>query len=138
MSASAIASKHWQRIISRWPIDKVRPENVSFQKLMQQRLKQFQDPPKATDSIKTKIDEAQALQMTSKPVEASEIKQINAVYALLENRFARESPLASRLRHPASDPTYYDNILAEAEQAPNRGMWDNISNKLKGMIRFKP
>lgn len=64
------------------------------------------------------------------------MKQVNAVYALLENRFARESPLASRLRHPASDPSYYDNIIAETEQAPNRGMWDKVTNKLKGMIRF--
>ena len=55
---------------------------------------------------------------------------------LLENRFAKDAPLAPAVRRPASDPEYYDRLLRELAEAPNRGWFSNLVKRVKGSVRM--
>lgn len=37
---------------------------------------------------------------------------------------------------PASNPAYYDNLLEELQEAPNRSWFGRLVKRWKGMIRF--
>jgi len=104
---------------------------------MRKRLEKYENPAKAAESAKIKGNEAnvQAIDLTWN--EAKEMKQVNALYALLENRFAKDAPLPERLRFPASQPTHYDSIIAESDRAPSRGFFTKVTDKVKGMIRLR-
>lgn len=80
-SAQTIA-KHYSRILSQWPKDLVRPE-VQFQKVIQAR---------ATKA--STLAEGQ---------ETAELRNVNALYSLLSNRYSKKvlilSSLPSNLKH---------------------------------------
>lgn len=129
--------KHWSRIIQKWPVDKVRPETVSFQHLMKKRLDKYQNPGKAAESAKIQGNEANVQPVNLTWNEAKEMKQANALYSLLENRYQHSTPLPERLRFPASSVNHYDQIVAESERAPSRGFITKMQDKVKGMFRLK-
>lgn len=103
---------------------------------MKKRLEKYENPAKAAQSATIKGNEAQIQPVDLQWNEANEMKQVNALYSLLDNRFAKESPMPTSLREPASSPTHYDDVLTESERAPNRSLMSKITNKLKGMIRL--
>lgn len=104
---------------------------------MRKRLEKYENPAKAAEAAKVRGNEAnvQAVDLTWH--EAKEMKQVNALYALSENRFARDAPFPEKLRFPESQPTHYDDIIAESERAPSRGFLTKMSDKFKGMIRLR-
>jgi cytochrome b pre-mRNA-processing protein 6 len=103
--------------------------------------------------------------------EIAELEQANALYSLLESRYAkkacssrppaifyltliifiisillisytnsynwRQYPIANSLMTPASNPTYYTDLIRELEEAPKRSWWARLINRWKGGIRFK-
>lgn len=104
---------------------------------MRRRLEKYENPQKAAESAKVKGNEANLRSIDLTWDEGKETKQVNALYALLENRFAKDTPFPDRLRFPASQPTHYDDIIAESERAPSRGIFTKMADKLKGMIRLR-
>ena len=132
------ALKHWTRIIQRWPVDKVRPENVSFQRIMQQRLARLTNPPTAEEAAtKAKVNEALVTAPTTPAMDETwELGQVNALYTLLENRYARATPLPQSLRSPASNPTHYDDLVREMAEAPSRSWLGNMVKRVKGSFRL--
>lgn len=68
--------------------------------------------------------------------EQAELEQANALYSLLENRYAMQFALPGRLRAPASNPTYYDDLITEIQEAPNRSWFGGIMLRVKGSLRF--
>ncbi|RMZ82191.1 hypothetical protein DV738_g1806, partial [Chaetothyriales sp. CBS 135597] len=109
-STASPALKQWTSIIKRWPVDKVRPQNVAFQTVMQNRIDHLLD---------------------------RELRQAKTLNTLLENKYANAFPLSSALRHPASNPTYYDDLLRELEEAPTRSYFSKVMNRIRGVLRFK-
>lgn len=103
---------------------------------MKKRLQKYEDPAKATQTTTVKGNQAQVQPVDLKWNESLEMKQVSALYALLDNRFAKESPMPQSMREPMSSPTHYDDVLAESERAPTRSFMSKITNKLKGMIRL--
>lgn len=101
---------------------------------MQQRLQKYRDPLSASTTVKG--NDAQVQPAIPQWNENEELKQTNVLYALLENRFEKESPLPNHLRYPASNSEHYDNVIVESESAPSRGLVTKIANRLKGMIRL--
>ncbi|KAG9991639.1 hypothetical protein KCU98_g36, partial [Aureobasidium melanogenum] len=73
----AQASKHYARILSQWPVDRLRPE-IPFQSVLKKRL---EAAPVAT------INEANTAR-TQPPKPRNEAREINALYSLLENRYS--------------------------------------------------
>ena len=68
--------------------------------------------------------------------EQAELEQANALYSLLENRYAEQFPLSDRLKAPASNPTYYDDLITEMQEAPNRSWFGGMMKRVKGSLRF--
>ncbi|KAI1430734.1 hypothetical protein GGR50DRAFT_690264 [Xylaria sp. CBS 124048] len=101
------------RALSQWPKDTIRPE-VQFQQVLQKR---FEQP-------------------SSSVSETDQLKQANALYSLLENRYKRTYPITGSLLRPKSNPTYFNDLLRELEEAPNRSFFDRLKLRLKGVVRI--
>ncbi|KAF2814138.1 uncharacterized protein BDZ99DRAFT_459848 [Mytilinidion resinicola] len=113
MSGPNIA-KHYTRLLALWPKDPLRP-TLHFDKVLQHRAAQAS---------------------AGKSDLKAELGQINAAYSLLENRYMHRNPTSKRLLSPTSNPTYYDDLIAELEQAPKRSWLARRIEGWKRMIRF--
>ncbi|KAL2001659.1 hypothetical protein VTN02DRAFT_1442 [Thermoascus thermophilus] len=109
-------------LINHWPSDPVRPAAVSVQNYLQSRLAQSQ--------------QKEQQQQQGKPAQISEAS-VNALFSLLEDRYARRYPLPHKLRHPASNPDHYDNVVREFEEAPSRNWIGRVKKRITGLFRFK-
>ncbi|KAK3072706.1 hypothetical protein LTR53_006327 [Teratosphaeriaceae sp. CCFEE 6253] len=109
MSRPAQLTQHYTRLLTRWPVDRLRPDERSFQHLLRQRI---QTPPTA--------------------VAAAE-KEVNAAYLLLDNTYTKQYPLPSSLMEPASNPTMYVDLKRELVEAPDRTWWGNFKKRITGM-----
>ncbi|KAK2793904.1 hypothetical protein FQN52_000235 [Onygenales sp. PD_12] len=112
---------HLTTLLTRWPADPVRPSAVSVQTYLQSRL------PKPTTSPNTTSPSNKTLSPSS----------INALYSLLENRYAKQYPLPEHVRHPRSMPDYYERVEREFREAPGRGWVGRVMEKVRGVLRFE-
>ncbi|KAA6409075.1 MAG: hypothetical protein FRX48_07419 [Lasallia pustulata] len=134
--SKSVAYKHYQRALAQWPVDLLRPE-VSFQSAMIRRIdKRFdqsttrpQDNVLANGALAT-VPAAPRLD------EKSELEQANVLYSFLENRYARKYPITERLTKPVSNPSYYEDLMTELQEAPRRSWFSSIVNKWRGFLRF--
>lgn len=104
---------------------------------MQHRLDKYLDPTKAAEQQKIKGNAANVQPVNLVWDEAREEKQVRALDLLLGDQFHKRLPLHDALRRPASHPTYYDEVIAESERAPNRGFLTRLTDRLKGMVRLR-
>jgi len=119
-------------------VDRLRPKNVSFQAVMEQRLNKASpiiSPNTAVLSLKsnTVLVSADKAPTWNENVESN---QVNALYSLLENRYATESPMPDSLRKPASNPTYYDDLIQEMQDAPTRSWLGGLWRRIQGSFRL--
>ncbi|KAG9562846.1 hypothetical protein KCU77_g5264, partial [Aureobasidium melanogenum] len=121
----AQASKHYARILSQWPVDRLRPE-ISFQSVLKKRL---EAAPVAT------INEANTAR-TQAPKPRNEAREINALYSLLENRYSSAYPLSNAMMHPASAPDHYTTLVKELDEVPDRTFFQRVASRFRGMIRL--
>ncbi|EXJ85775.1 hypothetical protein A1O1_06143 [Capronia coronata CBS 617.96] len=134
-TGQSVAVKHWARIIKRWPVDRVRPEHISFQTVMQGRLQKASSPSAAAENVKAN----EALVSPANPPqldEAREMRQVNALYSLLEDRYFNAYPIPAKLRNPESMPTHYDDVIKEMDEAPSRTWTQSLMKRIKGSLRF--
>ncbi|KAF2716629.1 hypothetical protein K431DRAFT_307650 [Polychaeton citri CBS 116435] len=110
--------KHYARLLTRWPVDRLRPEQVHFQKLLRARIAAN---PRNNASTPTR----------------DETKGINSSYLLLGNTFAKQYPLSSRMMIPDSVPNHYTELEKELEEVPDRTYLANFRKRLSKMFRFK-
>ncbi|THX37582.1 hypothetical protein D6D10_05769 [Aureobasidium pullulans] len=122
----AQASKHYARILSQWPVDRLRPE-ISFQSVLKKRL---QAAPVA------QVNQANTAQ-TQAPKARNELREINALYSLLENRYSSTYPLSNAMMHPASAPEHYTTLVKELDEVPDRTFFQRIASRFKGMVRLQ-
>ncbi|KAI9731417.1 MAG: hypothetical protein M1818_007807 [Claussenomyces sp. TS43310] len=125
----SIAHKHYLRALSRWPKDVLRPE-TQFADAMRRR---------ATRRFETAKEQQGSGQGRSAIAadEVAELEQANALYALVEGRFARKYPTSDALLQPTSNPTYYTDLIRELDEAPTRNWWNRMTNRWKGFLRFQ-
>ena len=45
-------------------------------------------------------------------------------------------PLSERILKPASSPRYYDELIKELDEAPNRSWFGRLVKRWKGLIRL--
>ena len=85
-----LAYKHYQRALSQWPIDLLRPE-MSFQKAMRRRIdmKFHLSNRRPQDNVVGNGAEA-TVPAASKPLENAEIEQVNVLYSFLEDRYLKK------------------------------------------------
>ncbi|KAI8624174.1 hypothetical protein F5Y19DRAFT_337423 [Xylariaceae sp. FL1651] len=115
MSRQAISGqRHILRALAQWPKDTIRPE-VQFQEVLRKRFEQ----PK--------------ISLT----EEEQLKQANALYSLLDNRYKKTYPITGSLLQPKSNPTYFSDLVKELEEAPNRSVFERFWLRMKGIIRIQ-
>ncbi|KAI0016342.1 hypothetical protein F4780DRAFT_693796 [Xylariomycetidae sp. FL0641] len=107
------AQRHIMRALANWPRDTIRPE-VQFQEALRQR---YEGDVGLSGS--------------------EQLKQANALYALLDNRARKKYPITGSLLKPQSNPTYFDDLLRELEEAPSRSLLQRYWLRLKGSIRLQ-
>lgn len=103
---------------------------------MKRRVERLTNPSLNTAAIKNNGKDAQNAIEPLPLNEEREMKQVNALYSLLENRYASDYPLPARMRYPASRETHYDDFLKELEAAPTRSKFDSFLARLKGRFRL--
>ncbi|KAK1826290.1 hypothetical protein QBC39DRAFT_364780 [Podospora conica] len=99
-----------QRALERWPKDVLRPD-CQLQDVLARRLQSS--------------------------TAAEGLSQARPLLALLDNQYARKYQLSDRIMKPKFNPTYYEGILDELKNAPNRGLLERISKKISGMFRLQ-
>jgi len=106
-------SQHYSRLLARWPVDKLRPAERHFQRLLEKRI---QAAPTAT---------------------RDEPREVNAAYLLLENGFRKRYPVSDAFMHPASKPDHYTALAKELEEAPNRTWFSNWVKRMQNLVRLQ-
>ena len=140
LTSSQVAAKHFQGALKRWPRDPLRPE-CQLQDVLAKRLEKGRLAPATRGATQDQAD----------------LKQANALYSLLEDRFkSKVSAYAgwdglknheglmlmqyradARIFEPKSNPTYYQDIVKELEEAPNRSWLQRVAKRLGGMVRLQ-
>ncbi|KAI2627583.1 hypothetical protein GGR54DRAFT_421163 [Hypoxylon sp. NC1633] len=114
MAREAIsAQRHLLRALSQWPKDTLRPQ-VQFQDILRKRFEQ-----------------------ASSSSEEDQLRQANALYSLLDNRYKKSYPITGSLLQPKSHPTYFTDLVTELEEAPNRSYIARMLLRLKGLVRLQ-
>ncbi|KAI4164979.1 MAG: hypothetical protein LQ342_001255 [Letrouitia transgressa] len=138
MAARSLISRHWQKILSKWPLDPNRSE-VQFQKVMRRRIdRQYGQPDiKVKPSPPTKESSGKLEPPLKTYSEKDELEQVNALYSFLENRYSKKYPLSDKIMKPQSDPIHFERLLKELDEAPNRPWWQMQWLRLKSKVRLK-
>ena len=66
----------------------------------------------------------------------AQLQQVNALLSLLDDRYMKANRITGGLMTPRSNPTYYQDIITELEEAPKRSFFGRVQKKLQGMFRF--
>ncbi|KAI5859942.1 hypothetical protein GGS23DRAFT_255867 [Durotheca rogersii] len=115
MSRQAInGQRHILRALAQWPRDILRPE-IQLQEVLRKRF-------------------AEPLANLS---EQEQLRQANALYSLIHNRYKTKYPITGSLLQPKSHPTYYSELIKELEEAPKRTYVERLWLRLKGFIRLQ-
>lgn len=104
---------------------------------MQRRIDRLTNPSLSAAATSVKANDALVSAVPPAELdEQKEMKQANALYSLLEDRYSTTFPMPQHFRHPASRPTHYDELLQELEEAPTRGKFTSFVQRLKGRFRL--
>lgn len=99
--------------LAKWPKDPLRPQ----MQLGEVLTKAFQAKP---------------------PTNSSQlVKQSEAAQSLLMNRYTTKYRLDRRVMRPKVNPTYFEDLIKDLEEAPNRSWLQRKWLRIAGMIRFR-
>ncbi|KAL2140502.1 hypothetical protein VTI28DRAFT_3745 [Corynascus sepedonium] len=118
-AAKAAAANHFRGALTRWPKDTLRPD-CQLQDVLAKRLQKGPLAPVTAGATQEQAD----------------LKQANALYSLLQDRYKNKYRSPEKLFEPRSNPTYYKDLLKELEEAPHRSWLGRLTKRLSGMIRF--
>ncbi|KAL8912835.1 MAG: hypothetical protein Q9171_002213 [Xanthocarpia ochracea] len=137
MAGKSVAYRHFQRVLTQWPVDTLRPQ-VSFQNAMRRRIDKQLGPSTTDNTSYDPANESKDTLVTPlEPYnEEEQLEQVNVLYSFIENRYAKKYPLSNRLLKPLSNPEYYENLVKELEEAPKRSFFGRLLNSWKGFIRW--
>ncbi|KAF2851220.1 hypothetical protein T440DRAFT_498641 [Plenodomus tracheiphilus IPT5] len=146
-------AKHYTRLLALWPKDALRP-NLPFTRAIEHRgqpfgVKPSEPSPSSTPSAskpssKTPSNSTITSTSTSStPPQNSnsnaphlEIPHINALFSLLENRYAKKYALSPEALKPKSAPEHYTRLMEEIERAPKRTWWQAKVEEWKMKVRW--
>ncbi|KAI1458624.1 hypothetical protein F4805DRAFT_119713 [Annulohypoxylon moriforme] len=111
--AKVSAQRHILRALSQWPKDTLRPQ-TQLQDVLRKR---FEQPSNLS--------------------EQDQLKQANALYSLINDRYKTKYPITGSLLNPKSHPTYFTDLVRELEEAPSRSYLESVWLRLKGIVRLQ-
>lgn len=104
---------------------------------MQRRIGKVANPASRASPENVKANDALVSTEPPKFSETKELQQVQALNSLLENRYSRAYPLPISMRKPASNPSHYDDVLKELEEAPSRSWFASLKKTMEGKFRFR-
>ncbi|KAH6614483.1 hypothetical protein B0J18DRAFT_460218 [Chaetomium sp. MPI-SDFR-AT-0129] len=116
-----VISNHAHAALRRWPKDPLRPDCQLQDALAKRVDRPTGFAPPATGATTQ---------------EQADLKQINALYSLLEDRYKTMYRAPESIMKPKSNPDYYQDLVKELEEAPNRTFLQRMGKKFGGMLRF--
>ncbi|CAK7237931.1 hypothetical protein SEUCBS140593_010208 [Sporothrix eucalyptigena] len=131
--------KIYKAAFARWPKDLLRPDVQLQDVLGGQNLSDRLGGRRSAASPVTDV----AIQMATGRAPANpstsdlaQLRQVNALYSLLDDRFKTQHQLKGTLLTPRSNPTYYNDLVTELEEAPTRSFLGRVRKRLGGMFRL--
>jgi len=111
-----VASTNLRRVLAQWPQDILRP-NLQLQNFLARRL---EDGPQG--ATWARLDAT------------AQLKQVNALYSLLENRYSLKYKPSELLMQPRSKPTYYTDLITELDEAPTLTWLGRLQKRMSSMV----
>ncbi|VUC24375.1 unnamed protein product [Clonostachys rosea] len=118
-----LSHRIYTEVLSKWPKQELRPDY------------QLQDVIRAT------IDKR--FQTYQPSMEAEELVKARSLQFLQQNRWNEKAcstntryKLSGQMLKPSSQPTYFDDLIREIEEAPKRTWFERLGKRLSGMIRL--
>ncbi|KAJ4164011.1 hypothetical protein LMH87_005703 [Akanthomyces muscarius] len=117
MATRSLARRIYSDVFAKWPKQDLRPDY------------QLQD-------VLGKTVDAR-FQSYKPAMERQEILKARALQFLVQDKFKDRYKLQGPMLHPKSQPTYFDDLVREIEEAPNRSWFGRLGKRLSGMIRLQ-
>ncbi|TGZ83941.1 hypothetical protein EX30DRAFT_338526 [Ascodesmis nigricans] len=148
MSIKNLLHRQYTALLSRWPVDPLRPK-VNFRDTLQHRINLYFDVPSTPSSSSASLlfsgSKSGALDGTTSETGAKAITrrdeegikvEMNCLASLLEDRYKSLYPVNPAMMKPKGNPEYYENLREEIRAAPDRGLMGRLAGKVKGMVRM--
>ncbi|KJZ74715.1 hypothetical protein HIM_05832 [Hirsutella minnesotensis 3608] len=119
--SQSLARRVYADALAQWPKQALRPDY------------QFQDV------LRKAVAERFAASSSSNgpALEADELLKARALQFLVQNKFRDRYKLRGPMLEPKSQPTYFEDLVREIEEAPSRSWFERLSKRLSGMIRLQ-
>ncbi|KOS22464.1 hypothetical protein ESCO_002317 [Escovopsis weberi] len=112
----SVARKIYSDVFAKWPRQDLRPD-YQFQdvlgKVVADRFKTY-DPS----------------------TEHDEMLKARALQFLVQDKFRDRYKLKGPMLQPKSQPTYFQDLVREIEEAPKRSWLERLTKRISGMIRL--
>ncbi|KAF8449690.1 hypothetical protein BGX38DRAFT_546130 [Terfezia claveryi] len=108
------------RLSKIWPPDPLRPD-LSFSNFLAARAEALSATPQSPPGAFGKS-----------PLDV----QVKALAELSAGKFAKKYPLSDKILRPPAMPDYYERLVREMEEAPQRSWLQRMLNSWKGYIRM--
>ncbi|EHK21074.1 hypothetical protein TsFJ059_004884 [Trichoderma semiorbis] len=113
----SLARRIYSDVFAKWPKQDLRPD-YQFQdvlaKVVDERFKNYKPS-----------------------IEPEELLKARALQFLVQNKFRDRYKLKGPMLEPKSQPTYFEDLVREIEEAPKRTWLERLGKRLSGMIRLQ-
>ncbi|KAL6887470.1 hypothetical protein HDV57DRAFT_361309 [Trichoderma longibrachiatum] len=113
----SLARRIYSDVFAKWPKQDLRPDY------------QFQDV------LGKVVDERFGAYKPA--METEELLKARALQFLVQNKFRDRYKLKGPMLQPKSQPTYFEDLVREIEEAPKRTWLERLGKRLSGMIRLQ-
>ena len=107
----------YQQVFANWPKQALRPD-YQLQNVLR----------KAVDERYPRFSAGQ---------EVEELHKARALQMLLGDKLKQRYPIKGFLLQPKSQPTYFEDLVTEIEEAPKRSWFQRIGKRISGLIRME-
>ncbi|KAK5993061.1 hypothetical protein PT974_06489 [Cladobotryum mycophilum] len=113
----SVARKIYSDVFAKWPKQDLRPD-YQFQdvlgKVVNDRFKSY-----------------------NPSMEPEEMLKARALQFLAQDKFKDRYKLKGPMLEPQSQPTYFEDLVREIEEAPKRSWIERLGKRISGMIRLQ-
>ncbi|KAH8175157.1 hypothetical protein LIA77_03575 [Sarocladium implicatum] len=112
-----VSQRIYASVFSKWPKQELRPDyqfQEAVQEAVQERFKHYKPS-----------------------MEPEEVLRARALQFLVQDKFMNRYRLGDKMLKPKSQPTYFEDLVREIEEAPKRSWFERLGKRLSGMIRLQ-
>ncbi|KAK3179921.1 hypothetical protein K4F52_008664 [Lecanicillium sp. MT-2017a] len=113
----SLARRIYSDVFAKWPKQDLRPDY------------QFQD-------VLGKVVDAR-FQNYKPSMEPEEVMKARALQFLAQDKLMNRYKLKGPMLEPKSQPTYFEDLVREIEEAPKRSWLERLGKRLSGMVRLQ-